>query len=81
VCSVGNLREPPIIEVFNVTSGCKIEKLLHHSDMIDVMKVLPLKAVHKVKSNVYIQYLMSAGRDKRIVIWKLLDGKCLKRYA
>lgn len=50
--------------------------------MIDFMKVLPLKSVQKVKEkNFFIQYLLSAGRDKRLVFWKLFDGKNMKRYV
>lgn len=53
--------------------------LKHHTDMIDsLLKYnLPLK-VTKVR-NSHITWLLSTSRDRRITLWKLIDGKVMRR--
>lgn len=54
--------------------------LKKHEDMIDSLIKLDF---HKDKckfENKFIVWLLSASRDRTIVLWKLLDGKPLKRF-
>ena len=53
--------------------------LKHHTDMIDALfkyefpsKVLKTKCAH-------VPWLLSASRDRRITLWKLIDGKIMTK--
>lgn len=53
--------------------------LKHHTDMIDALfkyefpsKVLKTKCAH-------VTWLLSASRDRRITLWKLIDGKIMTK--
>ena len=67
--------------------------LEHHDDMIDSMRLIDLqKSTHskskdKNKSNnsgnknPYVKWLLSMGRDNKLVLWKLFDGKIMHSDA
>ena len=51
----------------------------HHTDMIDALfkyefpqKVLKTKSPHAT-------WLLSASRDRKITLWKLIDGKVMRK--
>jgi len=77
--AVGSLKENSNIEIHDIVSGKCVSTLKHHSDMIDSLLKLDLSSkAYKVK-NPYVQWVLSASRDRRIVLWKLLDGKPLSK--
>lgn len=53
--------------------------LKHHTDMID--SLLKYEFPNKVTKsrNFHITWLLSSSRDRRITLWKLVDGKIMKK--
>lgn len=51
----------------------------HHTDMID--SLLKYEFPQKVLKVVcpHISWLLSASRDRKIVLWKLIDGKIMTK--
>ena len=47
--------------------------------MIDSLMKLELPAEKIKTNNKYITWLLSASRDRNIILWKLMDGKIMKR--
>ena len=47
--------------------------------MIDSMLKLEFRPEKTKTTNPYIIWFLSASRDRQIVLWKLIDGKVMKR--
>ena len=63
------------IEIHDIQTEVRTAVLKHHTDMIDSLlkfefskKVLRTRCAH-------ISWLLSASRDRKIALWKLVDGK------
>ena len=50
-----------------------------HTDMIDSLLRLDFSCSKTKTINPYINWLISASRDRTIVLWKLFEGKPMKR--
>jgi len=62
-----------------MNKGKIVSSLRKHKDMIDSMlKVQIPQDLHK-EPNPYVTWFVSAGRDHKIVLWKLIDGKAMRR--
>ena len=48
--------------------------------MIDSLLKLELPSDKTKTTNPYITWLLSASRDRSIILWKLIDGKIMKRH-
>jgi len=48
--------------------------------MIDSLLKVTFSSEKMKTQNPYIQWLLSAGRDRQLILWKLLDGKVLRRF-
>ena len=77
--AVGSLKEESHIEIHDIQTEVVTAVLKHHTDMIDALfkyefppKVLKTKSAH-------VTWLLSASRDRRIALWKLIDGKIMKK--
>ena len=66
-----------------------VATLMHHTDMIDSLLKVNIKGktlggvklprlVEEYQSP-YVQWLISASRDRRLVLWKLYDGQPMRR--
>lgn len=88
--ATGFLNEPSTLEVYNIFTG-KLQKgspMKGHDDMIDSMRLIRVQssdvprhgaAEAKKKSNPYIHYLLTMGRDNQLILWKLFDGRPMSR--
>ncbi len=47
--------------------------------MIDSLLKLEFRTSKTKSSNQYITWFLSASRDREIVLWKLIDGKIMRR--
>ena len=63
----------------DIQTEVKTAVLRHHTDMIDALykyefpnKVLKTKSAH-------VTWLLSASRDRKIALWKLIDGKIMTK--
>jgi hypothetical protein len=56
-----------------------MSRLKTHKDMIDSMLKLDFLPEKIRTSNPYIVWFLSAGRDRNIVLWKVVDGKVVRR--
>jgi len=85
--AVGSLKEDSSIEIHDVNKGKLVSSLAGHHDMIDSLLKLnfpqPSPKLSKqpphLASIPYISWLLSAGRDRQIILWKLFDGKNMRR--
>jgi hypothetical protein len=80
--ATGSLKEPAFIEIHPITKSIKGNKttiLKKHSDMIDSLLKLDFDPEKVKYNNLYVQWMLSASRDRQIVLWKLLDGKVLMK--
>lgn len=50
-----------------------------HRDMVDSMLKVNFPPEKLKIGNPYINYFVSAGRDRQILLWKLYDGKAMYR--
>jgi len=50
-----------------------------HKDMIDSMLKLEFLPEKVLTGNPYVQWFLTASRDRHIVLWKLIDGKVMRR--
>jgi hypothetical protein len=77
--ATGSLKESSHIEIHDVNKGKVVSVLKKHADMIDSLLKIEFSA-EKIKSgNPYIQWMLSASRDRQIILWKLIDGRPMKR--
>lgn len=77
--AVGSLKEPSDVEIYDVNKDKVVSRLQLHSDMIDSLLKIELPSSKTKFSNPYITWLLSASRDRQIILWKLIDGKIMKR--
>ena len=77
--AVGSLKEESHIEIHDIHTEVVTAVLKHHTDMIDALfkyefpqKILKSKSPH-------ITWLLSASRDRKITLWKLIDGKVMPK--
>lgn len=77
--AVGSLREKSHVEIHDINTASVTAVLRHHTDMID--SLLKFEFPHKVSrnKNEHVQWLVSAGRDRKVVLWKLIDGKVMTK--
>lgn len=82
---MGSLREPAAIEIHDMHSGTIVCTLKNgHTDMIDSMlkiNLAPEITQVRTKKIAQVQWLVSAGRDRKLILWKLLDGQNLRRVS
>ena len=77
--AVGSLKEASSIEVHDIQTMVRTAVLKHHTDMIDsLLRYNFAKKVVKTKCP-HVSWLLSAGRDRKIVLWKLIDGKIMTK--
>jgi len=77
--AVGILKEPSRIEIFDTHKGARSDNLAGHRDMVDSMMKIQFTPSKVKLGNLYINYFISAGRDRQILLWKLYDGKAMHR--
>lgn len=77
--AVGSLKEASSIEIHDIQTHAVTAVLHHHTDMIDCLlkfefpqKIVKTKCPH-------VTWLLSAGRDRKITLWKLIDGKIMTK--
>ncbi len=75
---MGSLKENSTIEIHDTHKGTRVAQLSGHRDMIDSMLRVELTNDKIKLVNPYINWFVSAGRDRQIILWKLYDGKPLK---
>ena len=77
--AVGSLKEESNIEIHDIQTNVVTAVLKHHTDMIDsLLKYeFPIKIVKG--RNAHIVWFLSASRDRHITLWKLIDGKVMKK--
>jgi WD40 repeat protein len=73
------LKEASSIEIHDINKNKIVSQLKLHTDMIDSLLKLELPEDKTKISNPYIKWLLSASRDRTIILWKLIDGKIMKR--
>ena len=47
--------------------------------MIDTLLKMELPGKMLINDNSHVKWLLSAGRDRKLVLWKLIDGKLMRR--
>ena len=77
--AVGSLKEPSHVEIHDLQANKLVSTLKKHSDMIDSLLKLEFPCDKSKTINPYINWLLSASRDRTIVLWKLFEGKPMKR--
>ncbi len=77
--ATGSLKEASHIEIHDVNKGKLISVLKKHADMIDSLLKIDFSPEKIKTSNPYIQWMLSASRDRQIILWKLVDGRPMKR--
>ena len=76
--AVGQMRKESIIEIHDMNKGKIVSSLKRHKDMIDSMLKLQIPLTQP-QGNPYVSWFVSAGRDQMLVLWKLIDGKPMRR--
>lgn len=77
--AVGSLKEKSVIQIYDMHTQKLTSKLEHHTDMIDSMIQVHFLPNNTKSKNNQIQWLLSASRDHRIVLWKLLAGMLMTK--
>ena len=77
--AVGSLKENSNIEIHDMNKIKIVSHLRQHTDMIDSLMKLELPPEKTRIKNPYITWLLSASRDRSILLWKLIDGRIMKR--
>lgn len=73
------MKEPSSIEVHDIYKQKVVSVLNGHKDMIDSLLKLNFSA-EKINSKCpYMIYLISASRDRSIMLWKLVDGRIMRK--
>lgn len=75
----GNLREKSLIEVHDINNNKVVSVLSQHTNMIDSLLKLEFSAKKIHCNGTYIQWILSASRDRTLILWKLIDGKIMQR--
>ncbi len=74
--AVGSLKENSHIEIHNLNTERIVSCLKGHKDMIDSMYKMEEMPEAKGK---YTQWFVSASRDRQLIMWKLCDGRVMRR--
>eukprot|EP00347_Sterkiella_histriomuscorum_P021612 403333373 len=77
--AVGQLKESSTIEIHDVNKNKMTCQLRFHKDMIDSMLKLEFPSEKLKSKNQYVTWFLSASRDRQIVLWKIIDGKVMRR--
>lgn len=77
--AVGSLKEDSYIEVHDMNKPTILSRLKTHKDMIDSMLKLEFLPEKIKTANPYIVWFLSASRDRNIIMWKVIDGKIVRR--
>ena len=77
--AVGSLREQSYIEVHDFQTEVVTAVLKHHTDMIDSLLRYEFTTNIRKTNNSHITWLISASRDRRLTLWKLIDGKIMTK--
>ena len=76
---MGSLKQKSNIEIHDINAGVIVAVLRHHTDMIDsLLKFEFSPKIFRTKSN-HVQWILSASRDRKIILWKLIDGKIMSK--
>ena len=77
--AVGSLKQKSNIEIHDINAEVIVAVLREHTDMIDsLLKFEFSPKMFRTKSN-HVQWILSASRDRRIILWKLIDGKIMSK--
>ena len=77
--AVGSLKQKSNIEIHDMNAEVIVSVLKHHTDMIDsLLKYEFSPKMFRTKST-HVQWIISASRDRKIILWKLIDGKIMSK--
>ena len=79
--AVGSLQEASNIEIHDISTKKVVSVLKAHTDMIDSLLMFQYGRVQSRNLSPWTQWLLSAGRDGKIILWKLIDGMQVNRCA